>query len=343
MTFIVSAMRKIRTFASTVLIIFLTLCFLFYCIVYCQFPNGTIIPENLISYYYFEYGHNKINNLIWPDESSLRINLPIEADRDLELSGYPSGGRLVIARSSSFAVGNLKRYGPDLYGYFNLSGCMKRLRQVFYVPVLGFSLGAALIALAYHGNIKRIRGVLVYLFVIWSPSLLFFPLLLYTTSYPRNLYEELKLNKESLKQMMQTGAGTFQVKPLACLSLFQSNYTYSGLLGKSMLPWNSQERNIHQGNVFIGMSPQNDFCYTRISSDFLNHFFYVPDVSIAQMQTLNPDLTFLSLGGDFYLGRYDFVIDTINFCRYMYIGALFIWAVLIYCFTKTSIKRNVKD
>lgn len=115
---------------------------------------------------------------------------------------------------------------------------------------------------------------------------------------------------------------------------------YKNLLEQYYYPIKIQEKNIHNGKIFISKRPFFPYDYIRVNVDLCNTIFYAPKLSKKEFKEINRFMTFTALDNDLWLGQYKMYIDTIHKVVYSYLcanilyGIMFISSVIFIIFYK---------
>lgn len=142
------------------------------------------------------------------------------------------------------------------------------------------------------------------------------------TSY-RETYEVLQKNQPALQAML-TGDLATGIHPAPFLAGLKSNISTTEFEKLGNYPDRAQERNVHNGEVFLSRTPFFPYDYVRINVDLFNYLFYSPKLTAENLEKINPHMTYKPLADGFWLGQYTDYIDwnkRLNFCYYVTVFA----------------------
>jgi len=145
----------------------------------------------------------------------------------------------------------------------------------------------------------------------------------YQTSY-RETYQQLEKNTSLLENLLKSDRET-GICRAEFLDGVKSNMPVLKFESLSNYPAQPQERNVHNGEVFLSKAPFFPYDYIRINVDLYNYLFWGPDLEATTMTKINPYMTYTKLSDGFWLGQYTDYINWEKRLYFCYYVALFSW------------------
>lgn len=149
----------------------------------------------------------------------------------------------------------------------------------------------------------------------------------YENSY-HSTFTQLKSHQNSLKFLLDSTPETSLAK-LDCLQDMSFNTPTSELVDTYLFPLGRQEKNIHNGSVFVSKKPFFPYNYIRINVDLFNYLFYAPGLTLDDLNELNDQMEYRYLGNDIWLGQYRKYIDAVTELHRAYVISILLWSIMI--------------